>query len=80
MDNYEKYAVSVIIVFGALIIGGLMGAGLAQDKGAFLFALGAAIAAWVSGYAVLFNKPRMYGLIILGAILLCGGSVWQLVT
>ena len=29
-DNYEKYAVAVIIVFGALLIGGLMAAGLSM--------------------------------------------------
>jgi hypothetical protein len=81
MDNYEKYAISVIIVFGALVTGGLMMAGLAFDsKGTFLFALGASIAAWVSGHAVLFNKPRLYGVLILGAILLTAASIWQLVT
>jgi hypothetical protein len=81
MDNYEKYAISVIIVFGALVTGGLMMAGMAfDDKGTFLFALGAAIAAWVSGHAVLFNKPRLYGVLILGAMLLTTASIWQLVT
>lgn len=81
MDNYEKYAISVIIVFGALVIGGLMFAGVtSDDKGVFLFALGAAIAAWISGHAVLFNKPKLYGGLVLLAVILCAGSVWQLVT
>src|SRR5690606_22073235 len=42
-DNFEKYAVAVIIVFGAVIIGGLMAAAVSwRDRDAFLFALGAA--------------------------------------
>ena len=81
MDNYEQYAVSIIIVFGALAIGGLMFAGAAGgDKGVFLFSFGAAIAGWVSGHAVLFNKPKLYGGLILLAILLCAASIWQMVT
>lgn len=81
MDNYEQYGISVIIVFGALAVGGLMLVGGAvADKGVFLFALGAALAGWVSGHAVLFNKPKLYGGLVLLAVILCAGSVWQLVT
>lgn len=81
MDNYEKYGISVIIVFGALAIGGLLAVGAAtNDKGVFLFAFGAAISAWISGHAVLFIKPKLYGALILLAVLLCAASVWQLVT
>jgi hypothetical protein len=81
MDNYEHYGVTVIITFGALAIAGLMGAGLAlDDKGVFLFAFGAALCGWVSGHAVLFNRPKLYGALVLGAVVLCALSVLQLVT
>jgi hypothetical protein len=67
-DNYEKYAVAVIIVFGALIIGGMMAAGLAMgDRPAFLWSFGAAFLAWVSGHAILFDRPRIYGVLIIAA-------------
>lgn len=81
MDNYEKYAIAVIITFGALIIGGLMAVGVAWgDKAGFLFALGASVLAWISGHAVLFNKPKVYGLLIVGSAVLVGCSIISLVT
>jgi hypothetical protein len=81
MDNYEHYAVMVIITFGALAIAGLMAIGIAvDDKGVFLFAFAAALCGWISGHLVLFNKPRMYGLLVLAAVLLCALSIFQLVT
>jgi hypothetical protein len=59
MDDYERYATGLMIVFGALIIGGLMAANLYHgDKPGFLFALGAAVVGWFSAFAVLFDKPR----------------------
>lgn len=81
MDNYEKYAISVMIVFGALSIGGLMVAGtVGGDKGVFLFAFAAAIVGWISGHAVLFNKPKLYGGCMLIAMFFMALSLWQLVT
>lgn len=80
-DNYEKYAVAVIIVFGALLIGGLMAAGIAAgDRPAFLFAMGAAFAAWISGHAVLFDRPRIYGGLIAVAAAFAVASIIALVT
>jgi hypothetical protein len=74
-DNYEKYAIAVIIVFGALIIGGLMAASIAAaDQSGFLFALGAATAAWIAGHAMLFDRPGIYGLLVVLAALLAAGS------
>ncbi|GHC75546.1 hypothetical protein [Limoniibacter endophyticus] len=65
-DNHETYAVAVIIVFGALLIGGMMAAGIAwSDRPVFLWAMGAAFFAWIAGHAVLFYRPRFYGLMIL---------------
>ena len=51
MDEQEKYAVNMMIVFGALIIGALMIVNVvSNDKAGFLFGLGAAILAWFSAY------------------------------
>jgi hypothetical protein len=79
-DNYEKYAIAVIIVFGALIIGGLMAASIAAaDRSGFLFALGSATAAWIAGHAMLFDRPGVYGLLVVLAALLAAGSTIVLV-
>jgi hypothetical protein len=76
MNNYEGFAVSVIIVFGALIIGGLMAANITVgDEDGFLFALGAAGTAWLSGHAVLFARPRIYGLLVIATAALCVASI-----
>ena len=80
-DNYEKYAIAVIIVFGAVIIGGLMGANIGfGDRSGFLFALGSATAAWVAGHAMLFDRPRLYGLLIALATIMSVASTIALVT
>ncbi|HMM64513.1 MAG: hypothetical protein WA975_09115 [Mesorhizobium sp.] len=64
-DNFDKAAIAVIIVFGALILGGLMAANLvAGDRNGFLFALGAAFVAWIAGHTILFDLPRVYAVLI----------------
>lgn len=81
MDDYEKYATGLLIVFGALIISGLMAVNLVvYDKAGFLFALGAAVVAWFSAFAVLFDKPRIYGLLLAVAVGLVGASIGAYVT
>ncbi|WP_208432463.1 hypothetical protein [Bartonella taylorii] len=74
MDDYEKFATGLLIVFGALIIGGLMAMHIAlTNKPGFLFALAAAVVGWFSAFAVIFDKPKVYlGLIILA--MLCVAS------
>ncbi len=80
-DNYEKYAIAVIIVFGAVIIGGLMAASIAfGDRSGFLFALGSATAAWIAGHAMLFDRPRVYGVLIVVAALMSIASTITLIT
>ncbi|MEK1854620.1 MAG: hypothetical protein AAAC48_22850 [Phyllobacterium sp.] len=80
MDNFEKYALALMVVFGALIIGGLMAVHIAwAHKAGFLYALGAAIVVWAAGFAVLFDKPRLYGLLLLVATSLITASVVVLV-
>ncbi len=80
-DNYEKYAVAVIIVFGAVIIGGLMAATIALgDRSGFFFALGAATCAWIAGHAMLFDRPRVYGVLIALATLMSVAATIALAT
>lgn len=80
MDNFEKYALALMVVFGALIIGGLMAVHIAwEHKAGFLYALGAAVVVWSAGFTVLFDKPRIYGLLLLVAIALITASVVVLV-
>lgn len=70
-DNFDKAAIAVIIVFGALVIGGLMAANLAiGDRNGFLFALAAAFAAWIAGHMILFDLPRIYAALVGIAVLM----------
>jgi hypothetical protein len=76
MDDYEKYAMGMMIVFGALIIGALISVHLViYNKPGFLYALGAAIVAWFSAFAVLLDKPRLYSGLIIVSIGLIGASI-----
>ncbi|MCO4316602.1 hypothetical protein M8997_005355 [Phyllobacterium sp. 21LDTY02-6] len=80
MDKFENYALALMVVFGALVIGGLMAIHIAwMHKAGFLFALGSAVVVWGAGFAVLFDKPRLYGLLLLCAILLIAASITVLV-
>ena len=80
MDKFENYALVLMVVFGALIIGGLMAVHIASlHKAGFLLALGAAVVVWAAGFAVLFDKPRLYGLSLLVAIGLIAASIAVLV-
>ena len=81
MDSVEKFALSIMLLFGALIIGGLMAIGIAwNDKPAFLYALGSAVVVWGSSFAVLFGKPTIYGAVLVVAILLIAASIGAIVT
>ncbi len=81
MDRYETFATWIFIVFGALIVGGLMAFGITtDDKATFLFALGSACAAFFLGFAVIFDQPRLYGLILFVSIALVAGSITAIVT
>lgn len=80
-ENYDTYAVAIIIVFGALIVGGLMAAGLTfGERDAFLFALGAAATAWLSGYAVFFDRPRTFAVCIAVSVAMAIASTIVLVS
>lgn len=79
-DNFETYAVYVIIVFGALVLAGLMaGALVFGGHDSFLFALGAATSAWIAGHALLFDKPRFYIFFVAVSVLMAVGSTIALI-
>lgn len=68
MDTREFYAALLIVVFGALTIGGLMAGNLVVGhETGFLFAFAASAVAWACAPAVLFDRPRIY----LGLLLVC---------
>ncbi len=80
-NDFEKYAVAVIIVFGALIIGGLMAASLTLGhRSGFLYALGGATSAWISGNALLLDRPRIYAMFVGIAALMLVASTITLIT
>lgn len=79
-NDLERYAIAIIVVFGALAIGGLMAAAIsAEDRSSFLFALGGAAAAWLAGYAMVFHLPRALALLIVTALLMAVASTLTLV-
>lgn len=79
-DNFDKAAIAVIIVFGALILGGLMAANMVWDhRNGFLWALGGATAAWVAGHIILIDLPRIYAVLIGVATLMAIASTIALV-
>lgn len=76
MDDYEKFATGLLIVFGALIIGGMMAVHIVSaNKAGFLFALAAAVIGWFSAFAVLFDKPRGYFWMIVAAVVCMAVSI-----
>ncbi|AQS41339.1 MAG: Hypothetical protein BHV28_06360 [Candidatus Tokpelaia hoelldobleri] len=76
MDDYERFAARLLIVFSAVIIGGLMAMHITvYSKAGFLFALSAAVFGWFSAFAVLFDKPRVYFWLIVVAVLCVGASI-----
>ncbi|MCT8988999.1 hypothetical protein NYR54_01640 [Chelativorans sp. SCAU2101] len=74
-ENYDSFAVTISTVFGAIIVGGLMAAALVYgERDAFFFALGAATAAWLAGYAIFFDRPRTFMALVGIAVLMSLGA------
>lgn len=75
MDS-EHFAVMLMVVFGALILGALMAAGLVwHNKATFLFALSSTGCAWLATFPVMFDRPRIYGILLVVCIVLTAASV-----
>lgn len=81
MDHFEKLGFAIMVVFGAIIISGLMAVGVAWgDKPAFLYALSAAVVVWVSSFAVVFDRPRIFGLLLVLSVVLIAASITAIVS
>ncbi|QND52918.1 hypothetical protein HB779_14160 [Phyllobacterium sp. 628] len=81
MDRYETFATWIFIAFGVLVLAGLMAFSIASgDMHAFLYAILAACGAFFLGFAVVFNQPKLYGLILVATIVLVGCSITAIVT
>lgn len=80
MDS-EKFAIMLLTIFGALVLGGLMAVGIAwHDKSTFVFALASSIAAWAASIPVMFDRPRIYGVLFIVCVLLAAASVVSFVS
>ena len=80
-NDFENPAIAIIVVFGALTIGGLMGAAIGfGDRDSFLFALGSSAAAWAAGYAMIFQKPHVFRWLLILAIAMAVLSTVALIT
>lgn len=76
MNDYEKFATALLLAFSVLIIGGLMALHIEiGNKPGFMFALSGAIVGWFSAFAIVFDKPRVYLLLIILAIICVGLSI-----
>ncbi len=81
MDHFEQLGFAIMVIFGAIIITSLMAVGIAwNDKPAFLFALGAATSVWTSSFAVVFDRPRIFGAFLIISIVLIGLSITAIVS
>jgi len=80
MDS-EHFAVMLMMIFGALILGGLMAVGIAwHDKPTFLFALFGTVSAWAAAFPVMFDRPRIYGILLVVCILCTAASITTFVS
>lgn len=79
-DDFETSAILIIVVFGALTLGGLIAAALTYgDRTAFLLAIGSSTLAWCAGYAMIFTKPNAFRWLLAATTLFAALSVIALV-
>lgn len=65
-NDFEISAIAIIVVFGALAIGGLMAATISfGERDGFLFALGSSTSAWATGYAMIYQRPQAFRWLLL---------------
>jgi len=77
MDDYEKFATKLLLAFSVVIIVAMMVVHIqiTGSKAGFLLALGASIIGWLSAFAILFDRPRLYFWLIVAAVLCVSGSI-----
>jgi hypothetical protein len=80
LDYFEKLGFAIMVIFGVVVIAGLMAVGIAwQNKPAFLFALASAVTVWFSSFAVAFDQPRTFIVLVGIAVALVAGSITTIV-
>lgn len=76
MNDYEKFATNLLLVFSSIIIVGLMLLHIEiGNKPGFVYALSAAVFGWFSAFAMIFDKPRIYFWLIILAIIAVACSI-----
>jgi len=76
MDDYEKFATKLLLAFSVVIIVAMMFVHIRiGNKAGFLFALGGGIIGWVSAFAILLDRPRVYFWLIIAAVLCVAISI-----
>jgi len=77
MDDYEKFATKLLLAFSVVIIVAMMLVHImvTANKAGFLFALSGGIVAWLSAFAILFDRPRVYFWLIVVAVLCVATSI-----
>jgi low temperature requirement protein LtrA len=80
-QSIERHGILVIIVFGAMIVAGIMAYGIAHDdRVLFLVGLVSAVVALASGFAIYLDHPRLYGVLAAITIVLVSSSIVRLVS
>ena len=73
--EFEVSAIAIIVVFGALTLGGLMAASLCfGERDAFFFALASSTSAWATGYAMIYQRPNAFRWLLLLTVLMAVAS------
>lgn len=76
MNDYEKFGSNLLLTFSTIIIVGLMALHISIGcKQGFVAALSAAVLGWFSAFAIIFDKPRVYLLLIVLAVIAVGVSI-----
>jgi len=77
MDDYEKFATKLLLAFSVVIIVAMMVVHIqvTGNKAGFLFALGGGVIGWLSAFAILFDRPRIYFWLIVAAVLCVACSI-----
>ena len=76
MTDYEKFATNLLLAFSSIIIVGLMALHIKLgNKPGFIYALSASVLGWFSAFAIIFDKPKLYLLLVILAIVSVGCSI-----
>lgn len=78
-SDFEISAIAIIVVFGALTVGGLIAATIAfGEREGFLLALGSSTSAWAAGYAMILQKPHAFRWLLILAVVMAATAAISL--